>query len=71
MSDGEEKYWYNLNTREVEFVRESAAIDRVGPFDTAEDAANAPAKLAERSRAWADDDAADDDWGSSSLESAE
>jgi len=68
MSDGDEKYWYNLSTKEVEFGMESAAVDRVGPFDTAEDAANAPAKLKERARAWAEEEAADDSWGASSLE---
>jgi len=75
MSDGDEKYWYNLSTGEVEFGMLSAAVDRVGPFDTREDAARAPETLKERSRAWADEDAADDAWGSgtrsSSLESGE
>ena len=57
MSDDTEKYWYNLSTGEVEKGYESPAIDRAGPFDTAEEAANAPALLAERSRQWAEDDA--------------
>ncbi|MDT0157303.1 SPOR domain-containing protein [Microbacterium sp. ARD32] len=67
MSDGDEKYWYNLSTGEVEFGMLSAAVDRVGPFDTADEAALAPEKLRERSRAWAEDDAAEDSWGRSSL----
>lgn len=71
MSDGDEKYWYNLSTGEVEFGMLSAAVDRVGPFDTEADAARAPEMLKERSRAWAEEDAADDAWGSSSLESGE
>ena len=62
---GEGKYWYNSTTGEVEFGLESPSIDRVGPFDTAEEAANAPQLLQERSKAWAEEDAADDDWGSS------
>ncbi|QMU98264.1 SPOR domain-containing protein [Microbacterium esteraromaticum] len=66
MSDGDEKYWYNLSTGEVEFGMQSAAVDRVGPFDTREDAARAPETLKERSRAWAEEDAADDSWGSGS-----
>jgi hypothetical protein len=70
MSDGDEKYWYNLSTHEVEFGMLSAAVDRVGPFDTADEAARAPEKLRERSRAWAEDDAADDSWGSSSPSAA-
>ena len=64
--DAEHQFWYNLSTGEVEFGMLSAAVDRVGPFDTADEAAHAPEKLQERSRAWAEDDAADDSWGSSS-----
>jgi len=70
MSDGDEKYWYNLSTREVEFGMQSAAVDRVGPFDTADEAAHAPEKLRERSRAWAEDDAAEDSWGAAARSDA-
>lgn len=63
MSAGEDKYWYNLTTGAVERGFESPAIDRAGPFDTAEQAADAPRLLAERSRAWAEEDAAEDAWG--------
>jgi hypothetical protein len=66
MADGDDKYWYNLSTGEVEFGMLSASVDRVGPFDTADEAAHAPEKLRERSRAWAEDDAAEDSWGSAS-----
>ena len=54
MSAGEDKFWYNLTTGKVERGFESPAIDRAGPFDTEEEAANAPQLLAERSRAWAE-----------------
>lgn len=64
MSAGEDKYWYNLTTGAVERGFESPAIDRAGPFDTAEEAADAPRLLAARSRAWAEEDAAEDAWGS-------
>ncbi|GAA3947621.1 SPOR domain-containing protein [Microbacterium soli] len=67
MSDGDGKYWFNLSTREVEFGMQSPAVDRVGPFDSAEEAANAPELLRERSRAWAADDAAEDSWGAQST----
>lgn len=60
MSDENEKYWFNLTTGEVERGYASPAIDRAGPFDTAEEAANAPALLKERSRQWAEDDADND-----------
>lgn len=59
----EEKYWYNLTTHAVERGFASPAVDRAGPFDSEEEAAGAPALLAARSRAWAEDDARDDAWG--------
>lgn len=63
MTSDSEKYWYNLKTGEVEKGYESPAIDRAGPFDTAEEAAKAPEIMRERSRAWADEEARDDAWG--------
>ena len=65
MTGDSEKYWYNLTTGEVEKGFQSPSIDRAGPFDTAEEAAKAPDVLRERSRAWAEDDAREDDWGGS------
>lgn len=62
MSGDSEKFWYNLTTGEVERGFESPAIDRAGPFDTAEEAANAPEVLRARSRAWAEDERREDDW---------
>jgi len=56
-----EKYWYNLTTKAVERGFQSPAIDRAGPFDTEEEAANAPALLAERSRRWAEEEARADE----------
>jgi hypothetical protein len=61
LSDENEKYWYNLTTGEVERGFESPAVDRAGPFDTAEEAAHAPELLRERSRQWAEDDAREND----------
>ncbi|MDI9890385.1 hypothetical protein [Microbacterium sp. IEGM 1404] len=66
MSDDNKKYWYNLETGQVEQGYESPAVDRAGPFDTAEEAAHAPQLLQERSKKWAEDDARDSDWGSGS-----
>jgi hypothetical protein len=66
MTSGSDKYWYNLKTGEVEKGFESPAVDRAGPFDTPEEAAKAPEVLRERSRAWAEDEARDDAWGSRS-----
>lgn len=62
MSDGEEKYWYNSNSGQVEFGYISPSADRVGPFDTEAEAANAPETLRARSAAWAAEDARENDW---------
>ncbi|CDK00754.1 conserved hypothetical protein [Microbacterium sp. C448] len=71
MSESEQKYWYNLTTGQVEKGFESPAIDRAGPFDTAEEAANAPQVIKDRARAWADDDARDASWGASASGAGE
>lgn len=63
MNSDNEKYWYNLTTGAVERGFESPAPDRAGPFDTEEEAANAPQRIAERSRQWAEDEAREDNWG--------
>ncbi|MFS0867499.1 SPOR domain-containing protein [Microbacterium sp. 179-B 1A2 NHS] len=57
-----EQYWYNLTTKQVERGFESPAVDRAGPFATAEEAARAPEIMAERSRAWAEEEAREDGW---------
>jgi len=56
VAEDSEKYWYNLETGEVERGYVSPHVDRAGPFDTAEEAARAPEIIRERSRAWADED---------------
>lgn len=63
MTNGSEKYWYNLRTGEVEKGYESPAPDRAGPFDTPEEAARALDVISERSRAWAAEEAREDGWG--------
>ncbi|WP_298036466.1 SPOR domain-containing protein [uncultured Microbacterium sp.] len=62
MSSDEKKYWYNSRTGEVEHGLVSPAVDRIGPFDTSEEAARAPEKLKERSAAWAEEEAIEEDW---------
>lgn len=62
VTNDSEKYWYNFTTGKVEKGFESPAIDRAGPFETREEAANAPTLLKERSKAWADEESRDDDW---------
>ncbi|HLS92945.1 MAG TPA: SPOR domain-containing protein [Microbacterium sp.] len=51
-----DSYWYNLKTGEVEHGPQSPAIDRAGPFATAEEAARALEILRERSEQWDEDD---------------
>jgi hypothetical protein len=60
MTGDSDKYWYNLTTGQVEHGFESPAVDRAGPFNTAEEAARAPEVIRERARAWAEDEARDD-----------
>ncbi|MBB4071527.1 SPOR domain-containing protein [Canibacter oris] len=57
-----EQYWYNTKTRKVEHGRLSPAVDRVGPFATAAEAAAAPQTLAARAAAWEAEDKAADEW---------
>lgn len=63
MTRNDEKYWYNFTTGQVEKGYESPAIDRAGPFDTEAEAARAPELLRERSRAWAEEEARENSWG--------
>jgi len=53
------EWWYNDQTGEVEEGPQSLAVDRLGPFDSREDAARAPEIIAERARLWAEEDAAE------------
>lgn len=57
-----DSYWYNLRTGEVEHGPASPAIDRAGPFETAEEAARAPEILRERSKAWEEDERREEEW---------
>lgn len=55
-----EQYWYNTRTNEVERGPQSLALDRIGPFDTVDEAARALDIVRERSEKWAEEDAAED-----------
>ncbi|GAA4189222.1 hypothetical protein GCM10022219_04550 [Microbacterium oryzae] len=69
--DPEKKYWYNLRTGEVEFGLVSPSVDRAGPFDTAEEAAQAPEVMRARSRAWAEEEAREDGWSQTGSRGAD
>ncbi|WP_261167182.1 SPOR domain-containing protein [Microbacterium sp. Marseille-Q6965] len=64
--DQDAQYWYNAKTGEVERGLVSPAPDRIGPFATPEEASRAYEILAERSRAWAEEEAREDDWDAGS-----
>jgi hypothetical protein len=55
--EGSQSYWYNMKTGEVEFGFESPSINRVGPFDSREDAEHALEKLRANSEKWDSDEA--------------
>lgn len=59
MSDSE-KFWYNTMTNQVEFGRKSLSLDRLGPFDSAEEAARALEIIADRARALREQDLLED-----------
>jgi len=46
------EYWYNLKTGQVEIGPQSASRNRVGPFSSREEAADALLKIRARSEAW-------------------
>ena len=60
IDDPAETYWYNTKTGQVEEGPQSLAVDRLGPFATRAEAARAPEIVAERSRKWAAEEAAED-----------
>ena len=53
------EYWFNLKTGEVELGKQSAASYRVGPFETAAEAAEALKTLAQRSARWREEEESD------------
>ena len=53
MSDAP-KYWFNIRTKQVEVGLKSSSEDRIGPFESAAEAANAEAIVKARAQAWAE-----------------
>ncbi|BDZ53192.1 SPOR domain-containing protein [Agromyces marinus] len=58
--DVEHRFWYNLNTGEVEEGMVSPSVERVGPFETRAEAEQALEILRANSAKWAEEDAAED-----------
>ena len=59
MSDAP-KYWFNMRTKQVEHGLKSSSEDRIGPFDSAAEAANAEAIVKARAQAWAEHERQED-----------
>ena len=53
------KFWFNQKTREVEKGPKSLAVNRLGPFETFEEAARAEKLIFERARRLREEDAQD------------
>jgi hypothetical protein len=54
------KYWFNIRTKQVEVGLKSSSEDRIGPFDSAAEAANAEAIVKARAQAWAEQEREED-----------
>jgi hypothetical protein len=54
------QFWFNTKTKQVEVGPQSLSIDRVGPFNTYEDAVRAEEIIAQRARKIAEEDS--EDW---------
>jgi hypothetical protein len=54
------KYWFNTRTKQVEHGLKSSSEDRIGPFDSAAEAANAEAIVKARAQAWAEQERQED-----------
>jgi len=54
------KYWFNIRTKQVEHGLKSSSEDRIGPFESAAEAANAEAIVKARAQAWAEQERLED-----------
>jgi hypothetical protein len=56
----ESKYWFNIKTKQVEFGLKSPSLDRIGPFDTKQEAANAEEIVRSRASKWLEEEKLED-----------
>lgn len=54
------KYWFNTRTKQVEFGLKSSSLDRIGPFDSEKEAANAEEIVRLRAMQWLEDEKLED-----------
>ena len=52
MDDGAKEFWFNTQTKMVEVGKQTAALFRIGPFETFEEASRALEIIEQRTRAW-------------------
>jgi len=57
-----EQFWFNTKTKSVEMGPQSLSLDRLGPFQTYEDALRAPQIVADRARALRQEDVDREQW---------
>jgi hypothetical protein len=56
----ESKYWFNVKTKQVEFGLKSSSLDRIGPFETQQQAANAEEIVRSRASRWLEEEKLED-----------
>lgn len=56
----QEKYWFNTRTREVEYGLKSLSLDRLGPFETEDEAMRAEQIVADRAQKILEEDLEED-----------
>jgi hypothetical protein len=54
------KYWFNTKTKKVEQGLKSSSLDRIGPFDTELEAANAEEIVRSRANQWLEEEKIED-----------
>jgi hypothetical protein len=57
-----DEYWFNTKTLQVEIGKQSLSLERIGPFDSLEEARRAPEIIAERAKRIRDEDT--EEWSS-------
>jgi hypothetical protein len=50
------QFWFNIKTKKVERGLKSSSLDRIGPFDSEQEAKDAEDIVRRRSAAWLDDE---------------
>jgi hypothetical protein len=54
------KYWFNTKTKEVEYGLKSSSLDRIGPFETEQEASKAEEIVRLRAKRWLEEEKLED-----------